>query len=416
MYNILIVDDKIEKINDLMDCIGDIENREINIEYELELKKACKNLENKRYDLLILDIQLPSVEHRTEVNKRGGLQLLQMITDVDQFRKPLAIIGLTAHDESYEEIEKEFNDRLWHLIKYDKKSIDWKTQIVEKINYLIESKAALEEEIASQKRTPDIDCAIITAVPTEWESVYKCGLDWRQYEIEGDPSIYYLSKYQRNGRNLSMLLVQQSQMGMVSASSITSKIITTFQPRVVCMLGITGGCEGEVEIGDIIVANESWDYGSGKIKPKGECDGFILNPEPHQVSIASVVREFFLADFSELLYSIRKSWNDGNGMHQDKDIKLHVGALASGAAVVQDEKIVLEYILPQNRKVLGVDMETYAVYYTANNTYNAKPIFFSIKTVCDYANRDKNDKYQQYAAYISTHFFMEIIHDIIKRV
>lgn len=416
MYNILIVDDKIEKINALIDSIDEIGNKEIEVEYELELKKACRSLENKRYDLLILDIQLPSVAHRTEVNKQGGLQLLQMITDVDVFKKPLAIIGLTAHDESYEEVESEFNNRLWHLIKYDKKTIDWKKQIVEKINYLFEAKLALEEEVLSKKRTPDVDCAIITAVPIEWESVYKCGLDWNQYEIEGDPTIYYLSQYEKDGRVISMLLVQQSQMGMVSASAITSKIVTTFQPRLVCMLGITGGCKGEVEIGDIIIANESWDYGSGKIKPKEEGDGFVLSPEPHQVSIPSAVREYFSADFSEMLYNIRKSWNDGNGTRQDKDIKIHIGALASGAAVVQDEKIVLEYILPQNRKVLGVDMETYAIYYAANNTYNTKPIFFSIKTVCDYANRDKNDKYQQYAAYVSTHFYMEIIHDIIKRI
>ena len=416
MYKILIVDDNIEKINALSDCINLLEDHEIEIEYELEFQKACKCLEQKRYDLLILDIQLPSVEHRTEVNKRGGIQLLQMITEVDLYIKPAAIIGLTAHDESYEEIEIEFKNRLWNLIKYDKKSIEWKTQIINKLNYLIEAKSVLEKEFMSKKRTPDIDCAIVTAVQTEWESVYKCGLDWVQYVIEGDPTIYYLAEYKKNGQVLSLLLVQQSQMGMVSASTITSKIMTAFRPKVVCMLGITGGCKGEVEIGDIIIANESWDYGSGKIKPKDGADGFVLNPEPHQISIASVVKEYFLSDFSQLLYDIRKSWNDSNGIRQDKDIKIHVGALASGAAVVQDEKIVMEYILPQNRKVLGVDMETYAIYYAANNTYNAKPVFFSIKTVCDYANKDKNDKYQQYAAYVSTRFFMDTIHDIIKRI
>lgn len=414
MYNILIVDDNIEKINILMDSIYEFDDQNIYIEYELEYKNACKKLENQRYDLLILDIQLPSVEHRVEVEKKGGVQLLQIISEVDTYKKPTEIIGLTAYDENYEEMRIEFNNKLWHLIKFDKKSIEWKKQIIEKISYLMEAKELLKEEVLERRTYLEIDCAIVTAVPTEWESVYKCGLEWKKINVTGDPTVYYITKYEKEGKKISLLLCQQSQMGMVVASAITAKIVSTFRPKIICMLGITGGCKGAVELGDVIVACESWDYGSGKIRPKENGEGFTLNPEPHQICIAPVLKEYFVSDFSELLYTIRKTWNDSNGIRQDKDIRLHVVVLASGAAVVQDENIVLDYILPQNRKVLGVDMETYAIYYAANSTYNYKPYFFSIKTVCDYANEDKNDKYQQYAAYVSVHFFLNIIHDIVK--
>ena len=77
--------------------------------------------------------------------------------------------------------------------------------------------------------------------------------------------------------------------------------------------------------------------------------------------------------------------------------------------------MVTEFIQPQNRKVLGIDMETYAVYYAAiNATQSSK--FLSIKAVCDFANQYKIDNYQDYAAFVSTQFFVRVLDDVLARV
>lgn len=416
MFNVYIVDDDITKIENIMEGLKVYSSLDLNIEYELELKNACRTLESRRFDLLILDIQLPSLGSKERTSKEGGVQLLRLLSEVDNMKKPTTIIGLTAHDENYEDIRKQFESKLWHLIKYDSKSVDWKNQIIEKVAYLFKAKMELCSEVIANGVGPKVDCAIITAVTTETESVLRGGAEWSQYLIDGDPTVYYLSEYEKANKKVKILLAQQSQMGMPAAAVLTTKIINTFSPTLICMIGITGGRKGEVEIGDLIIASESWDYGSGKIIPKKDGSGMTLSPEPHQIGIFPAIKEYMSGDFADLLYEIRRAWNMSNGNKMSKDISIHVGALATGASVVQDERIVTDFILPQNRKVLGVDMETYAVYYASCNTYNNRPAFLSIKGVCDYADEGKNDNYQQYAAYVATQFFINIIHELLGRI
>ena len=275
MFKILIVDDVMEKTTDLMECINNYDFPEVVIDYELEFKKACNLLKQKYYDLLILDIQLPSIESKNGMTLDGGVKILELLSNVDDMKKPMNIIGLTAYDEKYDEIEKEFNKRLFHLIKYDRASMEWKTQICEKIDYLIKSREnEIEADIKSNINS--VDCAVITAVPTEFEAVKKCNLNWEKLVVPDDPTIYYLGKIEVKDNSLSVVLAQQDQMGMVAASTLTAKLISHFNPKMVAMLGIAGGCEGEVELGDILVATESWDYGSGKIVEDKEKGGFVL--------------------------------------------------------------------------------------------------------------------------------------------
>lgn len=79
MYDILMVDDDVTKIDTVLQYFdADIKTNMINIDYELEVKKACKALETKKYDLLILDIQLPTLGSKDNLSTRGGIDLLQI--------------------------------------------------------------------------------------------------------------------------------------------------------------------------------------------------------------------------------------------------------------------------------------------------------------------------------------------------
>ena len=410
MYKILIIDDDVTKIHTILEEFKDeLDNRTISIDYELEVKKAISQLEQQYFDLLILDIQLPSLGDLKSTSERGGIDLLHVVENMDRVKKPSAIIGLTAYDEKYDENFEEFRKSLWVLIKYRRDEREWLNKIREKVLYFIKAKMDL---IKDNQIDNKCDCAIIVAVQTEFEAVKNCGLDWKPVENINDSTKYYKT-ITESGKNL--VLARQHQMGMVAASLLTEKLINHFKPSLVCMLGIAAGREGEVKLGDIIIVNESWDYGSGKIKSSSDGHSYILEPEPHQLAIDINLKEYFLLDFDDKLYRIRKDWNNGHGKRIDTDIKLHIGALASGAAVLQSEDVVTEFIQPQNRKVLGIDMETYAVYYAAiNATQSSK--FLSIKAVCDFANQYKNDNYQDYAAFVSTQFFVRVLDDVLARV
>lgn len=411
MFKILIVDDVMEKTTSLMESINKCNFSNVVIDYELEYKKACNLLKREYYDLVILDIQLPSVESENGMTVDGGVKILELLSEVDTMKKPMNIIGLTAHDEGYDEVESAFKKRLFQLVKYDRTSIAWKNQICEKIDYLIKAK---ENEIEEYQKYNDIsvDCAIITAVPTEFDAVKKCNPNWEKIVIKDDPTSYYRGIIENGEKILTVVLAQQDQMGMVAASTLTTKLISQFNPKIVAMLGIAAGCEGEVELGDILVATESWDYGSGKIVEDKDKGGYVLKIDPHQVRVESVLKNYFQGNFEELLYSIRKNWNDGYGDKKSSDIMLRLGPVVSGAAVIQDSNLVKEYILPQSRKVIGLDMETYAVYYAASSVKINTPRFISLKAVCDFANKEKNDGFQKYGAYVSANFFFKVIFDL----
>ena len=54
-----------------------------------------------------------------------------------------------------------------------------------------------------------------------------------------------------------------------------------------------------------------------------------------------------------------------------------------------------------------MEMETYGLFYSANNGFNPKPIPISIKSVCDFGDKEKADNFQKYAAFTSAKFLYE---------
>jgi nucleoside phosphorylase len=77
--------------------------------------------------------------------------------------------------------------------------------------------------------------------------------------------------------------------------------------------------------------------------------------------------------------------------------------------VLADGKKV-DSIRTHHRKLIGLDMETYGVYHSAKNfSFSGATIGISIKSISDFADEVKNDKYRQYAAFTSANFIYELI-------
>src|ERR1019366_10367222 len=91
----------------------------------------------------------------------------------------------------------------------------------------------------------------------------------------------------------------------------------------------------------------------------------------------------------------RQNWQ---GRKTDTALRMHIGPVASGASVLEDEKIA-ESIVLQHRKLIGIEMEGYAVLAVAEEAPLPQPKAFVIKSVCDFADTEKNDDCREYAAY-----------------
>jgi len=107
----------------------------------------------------------------------------------------------------------------------------------------------------------------------------------------------------------------------------------------------------------------------------------------------------------ELLKNIRKDWE---GNRPKTDINIHIGPVATGAAVIANSKTI-EVIKQSKRKVLGIEMEIFGVMYAAMNCSKPRPYVFGLKAVCDFADSNKSDGFQDYAAYVSARVLYKLI-------
>ncbi len=409
-FKILIVDDETDKIGLIKNAILDSgEVVEDDVQYCTEMHEALKCLGNERYDLVFLDIMLPAKMGEQKI-PNGGSVILKSIKGMDRIKKPLCIIGITAHDELRNHYEEEFGQTLFSLIKYERDSAEWKNQITEKVRWLVRARRELLVE-EKNTRQYDVDIAIITAVPVEQKAVLNLPLDWEEFNIPFDSLTYHVAEKAVGDKKLRLLLARQRIMGMPAAATTTTKVINYFNPRYVVMVGIAGGRKEEVNIGDVIIASNSYDYGSGKWKTNEMTKELEFEADPDMITVSPEIMNIVSKDFTEILNELKEQWR----IDARQDIKtvsnVHIGPLASGAAVIQVPDILKNYIKPHARKFKGIDMETYGVYYACREAFKPRPEFISIKSVSDYADSEKGDDYQKYGAFLSANIFYSLLED-----
>lgn len=257
----------------------------------------------------------------------------------------------------------------------------------------------------SQRPTKDqnVDAVILTALnsPEKTEVLSHFTGDHIGDEFH-DGVIYKVVEARIGDRSVRIAVACQNKMGMTSAAILTCKAIKTWNPRYVVMCGICAGIAAQgVNLGDIIVAQDVFDYGSGKIEEQ------MLHPDYNPITTDSAVCNL-LVEFSgrtEILSKIRDSWQHKTGKPKT-ELQAHVGAFASGAAVVADEKVV-QGIVEHKRSLLGIDMEAYGVAQAVQEIGDRRVRHIICKAVCDYANAEKSDDFQEYCAFVSAAFVKE---------
>jgi len=184
------------------------------------------------------------------------------------------------------------------------------------------------------------------------------------------------------------------------------KMISTFRPRYLAMTGIAAGVKGS--FGDIIVADQAWDYGSGKSRSMlfGRSN-FLPSPKPIPMDPLLQSRFACFGLRKEVPRIIETGWT---GPRPGTPLAVYRGPVASGAAVLENRPLI-EEIASRDRKLLAVDMETFGVFMAARVAQLPRPYAMSIKSICDFGDHAKDDKYQEYAAYTSAqylyHFALE---------
>lgn len=395
ILNTLIVEDDTHKLRKIVQALAGVEGFDVDtVAHVASLNEAKDRLRNTGYDLLILDIALP-IRLDEEASGDGGIRLLNEISERPGYKTPTHIVGITAYPELLSEAEQQFSRRLLTVIQYDELSDAWVSRLQERTRHILAAKAEQEAGPDTHHSYLGIVCALHSP---ELEAVLRIGWAWEQQHLPNDDTIYFRGWFEHNGRRRTVWAAEAARMGMPAATALAMKMVFQVRPEYLAMTGITAGVGGRTRFGDILAADPSYDWGSGKWvqRPDGS---LVFQPAPHQLPLASPLRNKLrlLASDKAVLARIQSEWPADV---PDHTLALRVGPVASGASVLADGSTA-EQILSRQRDLIGIEMETYGVFVAADEAPAPKPLVFSIKSVVDYASGNKDDRFQKYAAYTS---------------
>lgn len=391
---ILVVEDQPSKIQKIVDLIlsQSFCDRE-RVDVVQNGYDARKLLSRHEYDLAILDVVLPNRPEEIP-NEDGGVELLREIMSRNVFYRPRYVVGLTAFPDVFAARAGAFADYAWAIIQYEDDAGGWKEPIVHLLRHIF----AEAQEPRSRELVYDYDICVITALQTpEYDSLMKLGWSWKEKRFQGDPADYMCALVEAGEVQVRVVAGCMQKMGMVSAALLSANMIRHCRPRIMAMTGICAGIRGKLNIGDVAVADPSWDYQSGKMTSSG----FELSP--HQLPINTAIRRRMdaLGRNASLLRDIRDRWQAAK---PQTEISIGIGPFASGSAVLANSR-VLENMRAQHRQLIAFDMEAYGVYAAAWDACQPPPLSMVLKGVVDYGDEHKSDEFREYSSFVSAEIF-----------
>jgi nucleoside phosphorylase len=399
MISVLLVEDNQAKISAIASAIesSSIEHR---LAISMNVVDAKRELQSRRYDLLLLDINLPK---RPNANPEadGGLEILRWLKARGQAYRPPYIVGVTAFKESYAQAKSEFDNLIWRVVSIDIAKSDWAAQLTQTVSDI---ESQIRPPFPSDGATYRTDVLVVTALQDpELSAILELDANFERIDVRHDASPYFRGRLVRDRQSASVVAVAASDKGLSGAAIAATKGICTFWPRYVYMTGITAGVKGRTSIGDVIFADLSWDWGSGKLKKVRGEERFL--PAPYQrrldESLSRAAKDLKLdAQF------LSKVHEQATLDKPSSPPKILVGAMASGASVLQSSAAVKK-VIDQHKDLLAIEMEAFSVMFAAQTSSMPRPQAIVAKAVSDAGDRKKNDEYQKYAAYTSAKVFEE---------
>lgn len=403
MIKILVVDDDQEKRRVVTEVALKVDGVDMrNVQTATDVTSAKRAIACTHFDLVILDINLPERQDCV-VSVGAGLNVLRFIKNNTKAKPPAFVVGMTAYDDGAEAAAKEFSSPIWKLVRFSHSDDSWKEPLMAAIEYLNASK---RPPYRNDGHSFHIDLAIIVALSEEADSIRAQGDGWRLADVPFDSTPYHYGEFRSEEASLKVVLAQAPRMGMPMAAVVATKVIHTFRPKVIAMAGICAGVRGKAELGDILIADPCFDWGSGKWLRVKETGGLKFHPAAYQWRLDESVRGAAqgLSFNTELLQSIHAAY-DGDKPKQPPCVMIE--AMASGASVLQASSLMAD-VREQHKNLVGVEMESYAVFTAAELAAEPRPTCISVKSVCDFGDETKNDWAHGYAAHTSAAFLREL--------
>ncbi|TGJ72390.1 hypothetical protein EYR41_004289 [Orbilia oligospora] len=225
----------------------------------------------------------------------------------------------------------------------------------------------------------------------------------------GDTNAYTLGSIGRH--NVAITCLPLGYYGTNQAANVANHMKRTFSSiRSFFLVGIGAGIPGKVELGDVVIGTEwaQWDFGKTNQHGIFEHTGKECRPPQELLSVIQSLRSrhelqgktmipTYLDDLKANHLNLEGKYKS---IGDPKKAKVHYGLIASGNQVVKDEKLRDSIAKRLNEKVLCIEME-------AAGLVGIPAIV--VRGICDYADSNKNDKWQEYAAAVAAACTKELL-------
>jgi nucleoside phosphorylase/CheY-like chemotaxis protein len=402
----LLIEDNEYKANEIRQHLEkEFSNITMQLEHVTNAAAGLDKCETERFDLILLDLLIPPYKGDIPAFNHS-ISILEELKLSDTLNHEAKVVGITAYGKVLEQNSKKLKDLLETLILYSSESSEWRSPLTDVVRSICDKPKTMPvKQIAKEEQHHDL--AIVTALNIpELNAILNLPCNWNPVTIENDSQKYFSGSITTGSQTLSVVAASAPFMGASHAAILTTKMIKNFTPNSLVMSGIAAGVKGKVNIGDILIAEHVVDYESGKLTVDEKTGETIFQPDPHPQTLNGgllLKMKGFELD-SAIVNEIHDAWPDETPRDE---IKLRIGPIATGSAVLAHGEFVKD-IIRRNRKLIGVEMETHGVYSAANYSYSPAPAVLSVKAVCDFANEEKNDDYQFYAAHNSAQFIYKI--------
>ncbi|MDP2524312.1 hypothetical protein Q8W30_17240 [Neptunomonas phycophila] len=142
MNNILVADDEPQKIADVIELLSSIIKADFTESNCFD--STINDIMNNTYDLIILDMSLPTFsgkqEDRGRMRALGGKDILE-IMDYEDIKTPVIIFtqfdvfgrnkDIISLNDIHSEISKNFSDFYLGSVMYDSRSSEWKRELID---------------------------------------------------------------------------------------------------------------------------------------------------------------------------------------------------------------------------------------------------------------------------------------------
>jgi nucleoside phosphorylase len=247
-------------------------------------------------------------------------------------------------------------------------------------------------DFARQVAPESVDFAIVVALEKELLALRRYFPDLKPVvPRSGSSQTYYWGRAVSSLRSgCRVVAVRLPSIDNVEAAQATADMIADWSPRFIIVNGLAAGLSrAHQHFGDIVVADS------------------ITYCEPVKARATGIGRRTrsFLSDRTLINRALNLSdaaWTrrlprrpDGKKATVGRP-GIHVGAIASGDEIIASGKEALRFLSIQ-RKLIAVEMESTGVASTAFSALK-KIGFLTVGAICDFADGQKDDSWQDYAA------------------